>query len=166
MAERISWESSTDGDLGTGQRIFRRLSAGAHYIVARYSGVCGGTADDLRLIEVTDAVSDAPPNMQITTPVGGDLVVRTDASGHGCLRVAGFGFDEEDHDFATIDWWETSRSDLQWKVLSFDQNTTVCLQIAPDATPTVHEVRLRGKDSRGHTAYSAPLRVTVLPNIR
>jgi hypothetical protein len=120
----------------------------------------------VRLIDATNAVADAPPNMMITTPTGNDVVIRTDTSGQACLHVAGFGFDEEDKDFATIDWWETNRSDLQWKVLSFNQNTTVCLNIAPNAPSTVHEIRLRGVDRTGHHAYSAPLKATVLPGVR
>ena len=68
---------------------------------------------------------------------------------------------------ATIEWWETSRNDLQWKVLSFDQSATVCLKLManPNAVPTVHEIRLRGKDQKGHVAYSSPLLVTVLPGL-
>jgi hypothetical protein len=166
VATNVRWSSSKDGGLGTGQRIFRTLSPGAHYITVSYTGLCGGTADDLKLIQVTAAVKDAPPNMTITTPDANDLVLRTDTTGQACLRVAGFGFDEEDRDFATIDWWETDRSDLQWKVLSFDQNTTVCLKLAPNAVSTVHEIRLRGVDRTGNHAYSAPLRVTVLPGVR
>jgi hypothetical protein len=168
LPAKVHWRSSKDGDLGSGQRLFRTLSVGSHLIFVDYTGACGGTADDLRLIEITPALRDAPPNMTITTPSHNDLVVYADASGQGCLAVAGFGFDEEDRDFATIEWWETNRNDLQWKVLSFDQNTNVCLKIAtnPDPVPTTHEVRLRGKDRTGHTAYSAPLRVTVLPGLR
>jgi hypothetical protein len=77
------------------------------------------------------------------------------------LRVAGFGYDEEDQDFATIEWWETNRSDLQWKVLSFDQNTTVCLKLAPTGAAATHKIRLRGRDKTGHSTYSNPLQVTV-----
>jgi serine protease len=166
VAANVRWSSSKDGDIGTGQRLFRTLTPGSHHVFVNYTGLCGGTADDVRLIEVTDAVVDAPPNMMITTPTGNDLVVRTDTSGQACLHVAGFGFDEEDKDFATIEWWETNRKDLQWKVLSFDQNTTVCLQPAANAVSTVHELRLRGVDRTGHHAYSAPLKVTVLPGVR
>ena len=166
LASKLRWSSSKDGALGSGQRLMRTLSAGAHYITAEYTGVCGGVADDLRLIEVTRAVADAPPNMVITTPSGNDIVLRADTTGQACLRVAGFGFDEEDKDFATIERWETNRSDLQWKVLSFDQNTTVCLKLAPNASATVHEVRLLGVDKTGHRAFSAPLRVNVLPGVR
>jgi serine protease len=166
VATRVRWSSSKDGDLGAGQRIFRTLSPGAHYITASYTGTCGATADDLRLIQVTRAVADASPNMTITTPSGNDLLLRVDASGQACLRVGGFGFDEEDHDFATIEWWETNRTDLQWKVLSFDQNTTVCLKLAANATSSLHEVRLRGRDRTGHVGYSSPLRVNVLPGLR
>jgi hypothetical protein len=115
---------------------------------------------------VTDAVADAPPNMYITTPSGNDIVQRVDpGSGEACLRVAGFGYDEEDKDFATIDYWETNRSDLQIKALSFDQNTTVCLKAVPEAPSTVHQIRLRGFDKKGHLGISAPLQVTVLPAI-
>ena len=32
----------------------------------------------MRLIEVTPAVADAPPNMHITTPSGNDIVIRID----------------------------------------------------------------------------------------
>ena len=126
VAANVRWVSSKDGELGKGQRIFRTLTPGAHYIYVYYTGICGGTADDVRLIRITTAVVDAPPNMAITTPANNDLVIRADTSGQACLRVGGFGFDEEDKDFATIDWWETSRNDLQMKALSFDQNTTVC----------------------------------------
>jgi serine protease len=161
----VRWVSSRDGELGTGQRIFRTLSPGAHYIYVYYTGICGGTADDFRLIQVTAAVADAPPNMMITTPTTNDLVLQA-VTGKACLRVAGFGFDEEDQDFAIIEWWETNRKDLQWKVLSFDQNTTVCLKLAANAVSTVHEIRLLGKDQTGHSAYSAPLRVTVTPGPR
>jgi serine protease len=166
VAANVHWSSSKDGDLGAGQRIFRTLTPGSHHIFVNYTGLCGATVDDVRLIDVTDAVADAPPNMMITTPTGNDITIRADTSGQACLHVAGFGFDEEDKDFATIEWWETNRSDLQWKVLSFNQNTTVCLNIAPNAQPTVHQVRLRGVDRTGHHAYSAPLKVTVLPGLR
>lgn len=166
VAGNVHWSSSKDGDLGNGQRIFRTLSPGSHHIFVNYTGLCGATADDVRLIDVTDAVADAPPNMMITTPTGNDVVIRTDTSGQACLHVAGFGFDEEDKDFATIEWWETNRNDLQWKVLSFEQNTTVCLNPVPNAPSTLHEIRLRGVDRTGHHAYSAPLKVTVLPGVR
>ena len=161
VAANVRWVSSKDGELGSGQRLFRTLSPGAHYISLYYTGKCGNTADDLRLIQITAAVADAPPNMSITTPSTNDLLLST-VTGEACLRVAGFGFDEEDQDFATIEWWETNRSDLQWKVLSFEQNTTICLKLAPSGLPTVHEVRLRGFDRTGNRAYSAPLRVTVI----
>ncbi|HEY2799573.1 MAG TPA: S8/S53 family peptidase, partial [Chthoniobacterales bacterium] len=166
VASNVRWVSSRDGDLGTGQRIFRTLSMGAHYIYVYYTGVCGGTADDFRLIQVTARVADAPPTMIITTPSTNNQLIYADTSGQACLRVAGFGYDEEDQDFATIEWWETNRSDLQWKVLSFDQNTTVCLKLAPDGTVTTHEIRLRGRDRTGHSDYSAILRVTVAPGVR
>jgi serine protease len=166
LAANVRWVSSRDGELGTGQRIFRTLSPGAHYIYVYYTGVCGNTADDFRLIQITEGVVDAPPNMMITTPSTNDRLIYADTSGQACLRVAGFGYDEEDQDFATIEWWETNRTDLQWKVLSFDQNTTVCLKLAPNGTVTTHEIRLRGKDGKGHSAYSAPLRVTVAPGVR
>jgi hypothetical protein len=166
VAANVRWVSSKDGDLGSGQRIFRTLSPGTHYISLYYTGICGGTADDLRLILVTAAVADAPPKMTITTPGNNDLILRADDTGHACLRVAGFGFDEEDQDFATIEWWETSRNDLQWKVLSFEQNTTACLKLAPDAAATTHKITLRGKDSKGHVAYSSVLQVTVLAGLR
>lgn len=164
----VRWVSSKDGELGSGQRIVRTLSAGSHYVFAYYTGVCGGTADDIRLIEITSAVRDAPPNMTITIPSDNDLVLYADDSGQACLTVNGFGYDEEDRDFATIEWWETSRSDLQWKVLSFDQKASVCLKIVTNPTPmaTTHEIRLRGKDRTGHIDVSAPLRVTVLPGLR
>ena len=165
VKENMRWVSSRDGELGSGQRIFRNLSPGAHYIYVYYTGICGGTADDFRLIQVTAGVVDGPPNMMITTPSNNDLVIRVDASGQACLRVAGFGFDEEDKDFATIEWWETDRSDLQWKVLSFNQNTEVCLKLAPNAVATTHKIRLRGRDKTGHVNYSAPLIVTVLPGV-
>ena len=157
----LRWVSSKDGELGSGQRFFRKLSPGFHNISVHYTDACGGTAADLRLIEVTASVADAPPNMTITTPSTNNLLLST-VTGEACLRVAGFGFDEEDFDFTTIDWWETNRNDLQWKVLSFDQNTNVCLKLAAGAKFTVHEIRLRGTDRTGHSAYSAPLRVTVL----
>jgi serine protease len=164
IAANVRWVSSKDGELGSGQRIFRMLSPGAHYIFVYYTGKCGGTADDLRLIQVTATVADAPPNMTITMPATNDLLLST-VTGEACLRVGGFGFDEEDRDFV-FDWWETNRNDLQWKVLSFDQNTTVCLKLAANAVSTVHEIRLRGTDRTGNSAYSAPLRVTVLPGPR
>jgi hypothetical protein len=104
---------------------------------------------------------DGPPKMTITTPSTNDLLIRADSSGQACLRVAGFGYDEEDQDFATIEWWETNRSDLQWKVLSFDQNTTVCLKLAPTGAAATHKIRLRGRDKTGHSTYSNPLQVTV-----
>lgn len=160
VAANVRWSSLKDGELGSGQRIFRTLSVGAHYITASYTGVCGGTADDLRLIRITEAVADGPPNMSITTPSRGDLLLNA-PTGEACLSVGGFGFDEEDREFV-FDWWETDRSDLQWKVLSFDQSATVCLKLATNAASTVHKIRLRGTDRTGHTAYSAPLQVTVL----
>jgi hypothetical protein len=162
----LRWTSSKDGLLGTGQRMFRTLTPGSHYIIVEYTGLCGGTADEIRLVEVTKKIADAPPNMFVTTPNKNDLILRTDSTGHACVPVGGFGFDEEDQDFAAIEWWETNRSDLQWKVLSFDQTATVCLKIAPNLQPTVHDIRLRGMDKTGHSAYSAPLRVTVLPGVR
>jgi len=161
VADKVRWVSSRDGELGTGQRIFRTLSPGAHYIYVYYTGVCGNTADDFRLIDVTTGVVDGPPKMTITTPSTNDLLIRADSSGQACLRVAGFGYDEEDQDFATIEWWETNRSDLQWKVLSFDQNTTVCLKLAPTGAAATHKIRLRGRDKTGHSTYSNPLQVTV-----
>jgi serine protease len=167
VSSRVSWSDSSAGELGTGQRLIRRLSVGSHFIVVNYTGICGGTADEQRLIEVTAAVSDAPPNMHITTPNGNDIVVRVDpGSGQACLRVAGVGFDEEDQDFATIDFWETNRSDLQIKALSFDQNTTVCLKPVLNAPSTMHLIRLRGRDKAGHLGISAPLKMTVLPTVR
>lgn len=162
----VQWSSSKDGDLGKGQRLVRSLTVGAHYILVQYTGACGGTADDLRLIQITRALADAPPNMHITSPGGNDLVARTDNSGTACLQVGGFGFDEEDQDFATIEWWETNRTDLQWKVLSFDQSATICLKPVPNTAVTTHEVRLRGRDRTGHVGYSPALRVQVLPGIR
>jgi serine protease len=162
----VRWTSSKDGLIGTGQRILRMLTPGAHYITVEYTGACGRTADDIRLIQVTKSVADAPPNMFVTTPSNNDLTARTDTTGQACLRVGGFGFDEEEQDFAAIEWWETSRSDLQWKVLSFEQSTTVCLKIAPNLQATIHDIRLRGMDKAGHSAYSAPIRVTVLPGVR
>jgi hypothetical protein len=167
VSTSVRWSSSKDGDLGAGQKLIKHLSVGSHFIIAKYTGICGGTADDLRLITVTDAVADAPPNMHITTPSGNDIVIHADpGSGEGCLRVAGFGFDEEDQDFATIDFWETNRNDLQIKALSFDQNTTVCLKTVPGAPSTVHQIRLRGRDKKGNLGISAPLQVTVLPVVR
>jgi subtilisin family serine protease len=160
VAANVRWVSSQDGELGSGQRLFRTLTPGAHYIYVYYTAICGGTADDVRLIQV-NGPADAPPNMVITTPSGNDLVVYA-TTGFGCLGVGGFGFDEEDNAFITPDWWETNRSDLQWKVLSFDQTATVCLKLANSGAPTTHEIRLRGIDSTGHVGYSAPLRVTVL----
>ena len=164
VAANVRWVSSKDGELGSGQRIYRTLTPGAHYIYVYYTGICGGTADDFRLIQV-NGPADAPPNMSITTPSNNDLVLRTDNTGYACLRVGGFGYDEEDRNFVTPDWWETNRSDLQWKVLSFDQSATVCLRLAAGAAYSTHEIRLRGIDSTGHIGYSAPLRVTVLPGI-
>lgn len=167
VSANIRWSDLNSGQFGTGQNITRRLSVGSHFIIVNYTGICRGTADAQRLIEVTPAVADAPPNMHITTPSGNDIVQRVDpGSGEACLRVAGFGFDEEDQDFATIDFWETNRTDLQSKLLSFDQNTTVCLKLAPNASSTVHEIRLRGRDKKGNLGISAPLRVTVLPTVK
>jgi serine protease len=167
VSSNVRWSDLNAGEIGTGQRLIRRLGVGSHFIIVNYTGICGGTVDQLRLIEVTPAVADAPPNMHITTPSGNDIVIRVDpGSGEACLRVAGFGFDEEDQDFATIDFWETNRSDLQLKALSFDQNTTVCLKADPLAASTVHLIRLRGKDKKGNLGFSSPLKVTVLPTIR
>lgn len=78
VSSNVHWSSSKDGELGSGQRLPKRLSVGSHFIVARYTGVCGGTADDLRLIEITPALADAPPNMYITTPSKNDIVIRVD----------------------------------------------------------------------------------------
>ena len=165
-SSNVRWSELNAGEIGIGQRLIRRLGVGSHMIIVNYTGVCGGTADDLRLIEVTPAVADAPPNMQITTPSRNDIVVRVNtAAGEGCLRVAGFGFDEEDHDFAAIDFWETNRTDLQSKLLSFDQNTTVCLKAVPNAPFTTHLIRLRGIDKKGHVGFSSNLQVTVLPAV-
>jgi serine protease len=166
VAGNVRWTSSKDGELGWGQRLIRQLSPGAHFITVNYTGICGGTADDQRLIQITAAVADTKPKMLITTPSANNLILRADTSGQACLHVAGFGFDKEDNDFATIEWWETNRKDLQWKVLSFDQDTTVCLKLAPDALPTAHEIRLRGKDRTGNADVSSPLMVTVLPGVR
>jgi hypothetical protein len=167
VASNVRWSDLNAGELGTGQRLIRRLNVGSHFIIVNYTGICGGTADQQRLIEVTPAVADAPPNMHITTPSGNDIVIRVDpGSGEACLRVGGFGFDEEDKDFATIDFWETNRSDLQLKALSFDQNTTVCrLKAIPNAPSTVHLIRLRGRDRKGNLGFSPPLKVTVLPTV-
>ena len=166
VSSNVRWSDLNVGEIGTGQRLIRRLSVGSHFIIVNYTGICGGTADEMRLIEVTPAVADAPPNMHITTPSGNDIVIRIDpGSGQACLRVAGFGFDEEDQDFATIDFWETSRSDLQLKALSFDQNTSVCLKKVPSDASTVHQIRLRGRDKKGNLGFSSPLKVTVLPNV-
>ena len=167
VSSNIRWSDLNAGEIGTGQRLIRRLSVGSHFIIVKYTGICGGTADQQRLIEVTPAVADAPPNMHITTPGGNDIVIRVDGeSGEACLRVAGFGFDEEDQDFATIDFWETNRSDLQLKGLSFDQNTTVCLKAVPNAASTVHLIRLRGRDKKGNLGFSPPLKVTILPAVK
>jgi subtilisin family serine protease len=167
VSSNVRWSDLNAGPLGTGQRLVRRLSVGSHFVIVNYTGICGGTADQQRLIEVTPALADAPPNMLITTPSHNDIVVRVDpGSGEGCLRVAGFGFDEEDQDFATIDFWETNRSDLQLKALSFDQNTTVCLHAVPGASSTEHLIRLRGRDKKGNLGISAPLKVTVLPTVK
>ena len=166
VSANVRWSDLNAGEIGTGQRLIRRLSVGSHFIIVNYTGVCGGTADQMRLIEVTPAVADAPPNMHITTPSRNDIVIRVDpGSGEACLRVAGFGFDEEDKDFAAIDFWETNRSDLQLKALSFDQNTTVCLKKVPSDASTVHQIRLRGRDKKGNLGFSAPLKVTVLPTV-
>lgn len=166
VSSNVRWSDLNAGEIGTGQRLIRRLSVGSHFIIVNYTGICGGTADQQRLIEVTPAMADAPPNMHITTPSGNDIVIRVDpGSGEACLRVAGFGFDEEDQDFATIDFWETSRNDLQLKALSFDQNTTVCLKKVPSDASTVHQIRLRGRDKNGNLGFSAPLKVTVLPTV-
>jgi serine protease len=162
----VRWSSSKDGDLGAGQRLVRTLTVGTHYVLVQYTGKCGGTADDLRLIQITRAVADAPPNMHITSPQGNDLIARTDNSGTACMQVGGFGFDEEDQDFATIEWWETNRTDLQWKVLSFEQRATICLKPAANAAVTAHDVRLRGRDKTGHVGYSPVLRIQVLPAVR
>ena len=163
MSSNVRWSDLNAGQFGTGQRLIHRLSVGSHFIIANYTGVCGGTADDLHLIEVTPAVADAPPNMHITTPSGNDIVIRVNtAAGEACLRVGGFGFDEEDQDFATIDFWETNRKDLQLKALSFDQNTTVCLKAVPNAAATEHLIRLSGFDKKGNRGVSSSvLRVTV-----
>jgi hypothetical protein len=166
VSSNVRWSDLNAGELGTGQRLILRLNVGSHFIIVNYTGICGGTADQQRLIEVTPAVADAPPNMHITTPSGNDIVIRVDpGSGEACLRVGGFGFDEEDKDFATIDFWETNRSDLQLKALSFDQNTTVCLKAVPNAPSTVHLIRLRGRDKKGNLGFSPPLKVTVLPTV-
>jgi len=166
VAANLEWSDLNAGALGTGQRITRRLPVGSHFIIARYKGICGGTADDQRLIEVTPALVDAPPHMHITVPSKNDIVIRiTDDSGSACLDVGGFGFDEEDQDFATIDFWETSRSDLQIKALAFTQNAHVCLKGVPGAAATVHQIRLRGRDSKGNLGFSSPLQVTVLPDV-
>jgi hypothetical protein len=167
VAANMRWVSSLDGELGSGQRIYRTLSPGAHYIYVYYTAICGGTADDVRLIQVNPAVTDGPPKMVITTPSNNNLVLyAAGESGEACLHVAGFGYDEEDQDFATIEWWETDRSDLQYKVLSFDQNTTVCLKLGAGGVAATHKVRLRGRDNHGHVDYSSPLFVTVLPGVR
>jgi serine protease len=165
IAANVRWDSSADGDLGAGQRISRKLSVGAHWITVRYTGQCGAMADDQRLIRILKASTDTPPEMKITIPPGNDLVLNA-SNGEACLPVAGSGFDKEDQDSATIEWWETDRSDVQWKVLSFDQNTTVCLKLAPNAPMTVHEIRLKGVDRTGNHAFSAPLRVTVVKGPR
>ncbi len=164
VSSNVRWSDLNTGQFGTGQRLIHRLSVGSHFIIGNYTGICGGTADDLHLIEVTPALADAPPSMHITTPSVNDIDIRVaDASGEACLRVGGFGFDEEDQDFATIDFWETNRSDLQLKMLSFDQNTTVCLKAVTGAAATTHQIRLRGFDKKGHLGVSLWLRVTVLP---
>jgi hypothetical protein len=103
VGDRVEWTSLKDGDLGRGHGIFRRLSPGGPLIIERYTGVCGGTADDLRVIEVTKAVADAPPDMRITVPTSAQAIVSTDGSGAGRQAVAGFGLDEEDNAPATIE---------------------------------------------------------------
>ena len=167
VSSNVRWSDLNAGEIGTGQPLVKRLPVGSHFIIARYSGVCGGTADDQRLIEVTPALADAPPNMHITTPSKNDIVVRADpGSGEACLRVAGFGFDEEDQDFAAIDFWQTDRVDLQQKALSFEQNTTVCLKPDLHAASTLHKISLRGIDKKGHIGTSPPLNVTILPAVK
>jgi hypothetical protein len=164
VSSNVLWSDLNAGPLGSGQPLIRRLPVGSHFVIVNYTGICGGTADDQRLIEVTPAVADAPPNMHITTPSKADFVVRVDpASGEACFKVGGFGFDEEDQDFATIDFWETNRNDLQLKLLSFDQSATVCLKLVPGAASTTHLVTLRGRDKKGNLGISPPLKVTVLP---
>lgn len=166
VASNVRWLEQGVGPIGTGQRLIRRFSVGSHLIIVNYTGICGAFVDDFRRIDVTPALADAPPNMYITTPSENDLVIRVQtASGEACLRVNGFGFDEEDQDFASIDFWETNRRDLQIKALSYDQNTTVCLKAVPGAVFTDHEIRLRGRDKKGHLGFSAPLKVRVLPNV-
>ena len=123
--------------------------------------------DDQRLIEVTTALADVPPNIHITTPSKNDVQARVDpGSGEACLRVGGFGFDEEDQDFAAIDFWQTDRVDLQQKALSFDQNATVCLEPDPHSASTVHQISSRGIDKKGHVGTSTALQVTILPAVK
>ena len=167
IASNVQWSDLNAGPLGTGQRLIRRLSVGSHFIIVNYTGICGATVDDQRLIEVTPALADAPPNMYITKPTGNDLVIRVDpGSGEACLQVDGYGWDVEDKDYASIDFWETNRSDLQIKALSFDQTATVCLKAVPGAASTEHLIRLRGRDKKGHLGFSSTvLKVTVLPAV-
>ena len=166
VASNVLWSDLNAGPLGKGQPLIRRLPVGSHFVIVNYTGICGGTADDQRLIEVTPAVADAPPNMHITTPSRNDHVVRVNTtSGEACFGVGGFGFDEEDQDFATIDFWETDRKDLQLKMLSFDQTATVCLKLVTGASSTMHLVTLRGRDKKGNLGISPPLKVTVLPAV-
>jgi subtilisin family serine protease len=160
----VTWYSGDPYYGGTriafGRRAEAWLPAGFHYVFAHYDPPCGGTRlEDMRLIEVVER-ADSPPTMVVSVPNSSEVSGYAE-NGQLCIRVSGFGWDEDDQDFVSYGWWETDRNDLQLKLLTWNQTDTVCLKAVTGRIATIHNIKLVGFDKTGNRGESPPIKVVV-----
>lgn len=144
LDENVSWTSSIDGPLGTGQFISHLLSEGEHTITVTAVDGKGLSASDE--VNVTVATGAGAPTPVIISPPDGELF------GPGqTITLTGMATDPEDGvlDGSKLEW----SSDVDG-VLGTGNSIQVNLSFVTGQTPCetgrVHTITLKATDSDGH----------------
>ncbi len=95
----ISWSSSSDGALGSGGTVTRKLSKGTHTITASVTDADGGSAG----ATTTITVANTPPSISISGPAGGSNFSTDDS-----IQFAGAASDFDQGNLSSSMAWTSS----------------------------------------------------------
>ena len=145
IGHAIQWNSSIDGDFGSGANVSQTLSSGSHVITATVSDTEGESVSQVININVTEA-EDAAPTIAITSPTGGSSIPENET-----VTFTASASDDEDGDLgSSIVWY----SDMDGQI---GQGS----EISPDLTTGEHQITAEVTDSQGQFSQ-AQIQITVI----
>ncbi len=149
--DAFAWESSVDGDLGTGRTLTVDLSVGEHTLTVTVTDAAGSTAT----ASVTVTVSEnQDPEVSILRPEAGASFQADPETRTATVTLEGEGTDPEDGELTGQSlFWRNGSEDL-----GFGRQLTVQLP------PGEHTLVLVGTDSQGATGQ-ATVEITVAQEI-